>query len=480
MRGESGERGKRNGLPLTPALSPAVSGFREKGIARGGEGGALGAVPRPVHPPPNDAAVASRRDGFSSCCAGGLSRFVMVASVPAPFRIHPGLHRMSLPPRVVIVGGGFAGLHAARALRSSAVRVTLVDRRNFHLFQPLLYQVATGGLSPGNIAAPLRAVFRKQRNCEVVLAEVDGFDLARRRLVLADGELEYDTLLVCAGARTSYFGKDQWAENAPGLKTIEDAIEIRRRVLTAFEAAERETDPARRKAWLTFVVVGGGPTGVELAGTLAEIARYTLDREYRNINPSDARIIVVDASDRILSSFDERLAAYATGRLNQLGVEVRSFSRVEDVRPGGATISDKDKNREEIACETVLWGAGVLASPLGTKLAEGRESPRHAAVAFRSVPTSRWPGIQRSLCWGIWRMSSRTANRCRKWHPSRFSRGSTSRGCWPNGRGGPCRHRSDTRIWEAWRPSDGARRSSKSASGNGPGCSHGSCGCSCT
>lgn len=299
----------------------------------------------------------------------------MVASVPAPFRIHPGLHRMSLPPRVVIVGGGFAGLHAARALRSSAVRVTLVDRRNFHLFQPLLYQVATGGLSPGNIAAPLRAVFRKQRNCEVVLAEVDGFDLARRRLVLADGELEYDTLLVCAGARTSYFGKDQWAENAPGLKTIEDAIEIRRRVLTAFEAAERETDPARRKAWLTFVVVGGGPTGVELAGTLAEIARYTLDREYRNINPSDARIIVVDASDRILSSFDERLAAYATGRLNQLGVEVRSFSRVEDVRPGGATISDKDKNREEIACETVLWGAGVLASPLGTKLAEGAGVP---------------------------------------------------------------------------------------------------------
>jgi NADH:ubiquinone reductase (H+-translocating) len=278
---------------------------------------------------------------------------------------------MSQLPRVVVVGGGFAGLHAVRALRSAPVRVTLVDRRNFHLFQPLLYQVATGGLSPGNIAAPLRAVFRKQSNCEVVLADVEGFDLTRKRLVLADGELEYDTLLVCAGARTSYFGKDQWAEDAPGLKSIEDAIEIRRRVLTAFEAAERETDPTRRKAWLTFVVVGGGPTGVELAGTLAEIARYTLDREYRNINPSDSRIIVVDASDRILSSFDERLAAYATGRLSKLGVEVRSHSRVEEVRPGGATISDKDKHREEIACETVLWGAGVIASPLGAKLAEG-------------------------------------------------------------------------------------------------------------
>ncbi len=270
--------------------------------------------------------------------------------------------------RIVIVGGGFAGLNAARALRGADVDLTLVDRRNFHLFQPLLYQVATGGLSPGNIAAPLRAILKRQRNCRVLLGDVVDFDLAGRKVILADGHLGYDSLIVAAGARTSYFGQDQWEARAPGLKSIEDALEIRRRVLTAFEQAERETDAARQRALLTFVIVGGGPTGVELAGTLAEIAAHTLRREFRRIHPRDARIVLVDLAPRVLGAFPEDLSHEAESKLRQKGVEVRLGVKVQGVDNGGITLQ-VGATTELIAAETVLWAAGVQGSPLGTTLA---------------------------------------------------------------------------------------------------------------
>jgi NADH dehydrogenase len=212
----------------------------------------------------------------------------------------------SIPHRVVIIGGGFGGLSAARALKRAPVEVTLVDRCNYHLFQPLLYQVATGALSPANIAAPLRRVLRHQKNTRVLLAEAVDIDVANRRVVLSDGEVAYDTLIVASGARHAYFGKDQWEVFAPGLKTIEDAIHIRRRILLAFEAAERESDPEKIRAWLTFVIVGAGPTGVELAGALGEISNDTLMHDFRNINPSEARILLVEGADRVLPPFPRR------------------------------------------------------------------------------------------------------------------------------------------------------------------------------
>ncbi|MGH7426583.1 MAG: NAD(P)/FAD-dependent oxidoreductase, partial [Candidatus Methylomirabilales bacterium] len=198
---------------------------------------------------------------------------------------------MERPHHVVIIGGGFGGLYASKSLKRAPVQVTLIDRRNFHLFQPLLYQVATGGLSPANIAAPLRAILKRQENVRVLLGEAIDIDVSNRRVVLSDGEVSYNTLIVAVGVRHHYFGRDEWERLAPGLKTIEDATEIRRRVLLAFEAAEREGDPGELRAWLTFVVVGGGPTGVELAGTLGEIARHTLKHDFRAINPADARIV---------------------------------------------------------------------------------------------------------------------------------------------------------------------------------------------
>jgi len=214
---------------------------------------------------------------------------------------------MERPHHVVIIGGGFGGLYAARSLKRAPLQITLIDRRNFHLFQPLLYQVATGGLSPANIAAPLRAILKRQENVRVLLAEAIGIDVSNRRVVLSDGELSYDTLIVAAGVRHHYFGRDDWEELAPGLKTIEDATEMRRRVLLAFEAAEREDDPEKLRGWLTFVVVGGGPTGVELAGTLGEIARHTLTRDFRAINPADARIVLVEGMDRVLPPYPPTL-----------------------------------------------------------------------------------------------------------------------------------------------------------------------------
>ncbi len=266
-------------------------------------------------------------------------------------------------PHVVIVGGGFGGLEAAKALRRAPVQVTLVDRRNHHLFQPLLYQVATAALSPAQIAAPLRSILRKQRNATVLLAEARGFDLAARELVLADGKLGYDFLVVAAGASHAYFGHDEWAGVAPGLKSIEDAIEIRRRILVAYEAAERETDPGRRKALLTFIVVGGGPTGVELAGALAEISRQTLLRDFRHIDPSSARVLLVEGGPRVLGPFPEPLSQKALEQLVRLGVEVKTGATVTHIDKSAVTIG-----AERIPAHTVLWAAGVAASPLGKAL----------------------------------------------------------------------------------------------------------------
>lgn len=271
--------------------------------------------------------------------------------------------------RVVIVGGGFGGLNAARALRKADVDVTLIDRRNFHLFQPLLYQVATGALSPANIAAPLRGVLHRQKNARVLLAEVVGFDVKNKLVLLGEGEVPYDSLIVAAGSTHSYFGHDEWAPLAPGLKTIEDATEMRRRILYAFERAEWETDLELRKAWMTFVVVGGGPTGVELAGALSEIARHTLKHDFRQINPAEAKIVLVDAVDRVLAAFPPDLSERAASDLRRLRVDVRTNALVTDVREGAVTLS-RNGQTETIDSWTVLWAAGVQSSPLARKLAE--------------------------------------------------------------------------------------------------------------
>lgn len=285
------------------------------------------------------------------------------------------------PPRVVIVGGGFAGLHVAMGLRRAPVEVKLVDKRNFHLFQPLLYQVATGGLSPANIAAPLRGVLRRQRNCQVLMDEVVGIDLARKIVQLADDEMEYDYLVVAAGARHSYFGHPEWEPLAPGLKTIEDATEIRRRVLTAFEDAERSDNAEHRRALLNFVIVGAGPTGVELAGALAEIARHSLLEDFRHINPSDAHVALIEAGYRVLPTYPPELSEKAHASLVRLGVTVRTQTMVEDVSDKGVTLRTK-ADREFLPAHTVLWAAGVEASPLARALAEaaGVEADRAGRV----------------------------------------------------------------------------------------------------
>jgi NADH dehydrogenase len=270
--------------------------------------------------------------------------------------------------RVVIVGGGFGGLEAAAALSRAPVEVTLVDRRNFHLFQPLLYQVATGGLSPGDIASPIRMAVKRQANARVVLGEVTGFDAAASAVLLADGgKIGFDSLIVAAGAVNHYFGRGYWEEYAPGLKTIEDSLEIRRRVLLAFENAERESDPARRMAWLTFVVVGAGATGVELAGALGELAHGTLRREFRNFNPADTRIILLDGGERILPAFTPGLSARAARSLARLGVTVRTSAMVESMDEEALIVKGAAGN-ERIEARTILWAAGIHGSPLGESL----------------------------------------------------------------------------------------------------------------
>ena len=266
-------------------------------------------------------------------------------------------------PHVVIVGGGFGGLYAARALDGAPVRITMVDRRNHHLFQPLLYQVATAGLNPADIAAPIRSILRGQTNVSVILAEATAVDVAGKRLVLADGTLDYDHLVLATGATHSYFGRDDWASVAPGLKSIEDALEIRRRVFLAYEQAEREPDATRRAAWLTFVIVGGGPTGAELAGALAEISRHTLASEFDHIDPREARIVLIEGQDCLLPLYPHDLSAKARRQLEGLGVEVRTGLRVTGIDAEGVSLGD-----ERLAARTVLWAAGVAASPLAKSL----------------------------------------------------------------------------------------------------------------
>ena len=266
-------------------------------------------------------------------------------------------------PRVVIVGGGFGGLSAARALAGAPVDVLLVDRRNHHVFQPLLYQVATAGLSPGDISSPIRWILRRQKNLRVWLAEATRVEVNRRVLVLADGDVEYDYLILAPGAAHAYFGHDDWRLHAPGLKTLEDALEMRRRVLLAFEKAEREQNRAEQRRLLTFVVVGGGPTGVELAGALAEISRHALANDFRAIDPESARVILIEGGPAVLPTYPADLSAFARRALERLGVAVWTGSLVTSVRPGEVHVG-----HEVIQAGTILWAAGVSASPLGQSL----------------------------------------------------------------------------------------------------------------
>jgi NADH dehydrogenase len=270
---------------------------------------------------------------------------------------------------VVILGGGFGGLHAAQSLNHPAFEVTLVDRRNFHLFQPLLYQVATGWLSPANIASTLRAVLKRQKNARVLLAEAKDIDIRNCEVILSPGKIAYDSLIVATGSRHHYFGHDEWESLAPGLKTIEDATEMRRRIFVAFEAAERDPEPERVRALLTFVIVGGGPTGVELAGALAEIAKDTLKHDFRRINPADARILLLEAADRILTPYPAELSKKAESFLAKHGVSVQTHTMVTAIEEGSVTIK-RGEVVERIPCHTVLWAAGVRASFLGDALAK--------------------------------------------------------------------------------------------------------------
>src|SRR5499427_8700889 len=270
---------------------------------------------------------------------------------------------MSDRPRVVIVGAGFGGLNAARALAKGPVQITVIDRKNFHTFQPLLYQVATAGLSPGEIAEPIRSILRPYKNVEVLMAEVTGFDLDRRMVETPELQIPYDYLIVASGATHSYFGHEDWEVFAPGLKTIEDALEIRRRVLLAFELAERQRAAGETTSALNFVVIGGGPTGVELAGTLAEISRYALAHDFRSIDPARARILLLEGGPRVLPAYPDDLSRSAEEQLRRLGVEVRTSTLVTSVEAGGVRVGET-----RIIAPVILWAAGVAASPLGKAL----------------------------------------------------------------------------------------------------------------
>ena len=279
------------------------------------------------------------------------------------------LKALSPRPHIVIIGAGFGGLEAAKALRKADVDITLVDRTNHHLFQPLLYQIATAGLSPPSIAAPTRYLFRKQPNVTTLLGEVVDIDANAHAVQLENGEtIRYDHLIVASGATHSYFGNDHWAEHAPGLKTLEDAFNIRRRVLLAFEHAEREDDEATRERWLTFAVIGAGPTGVEMAGTMAEIAKHTLAGEFRRIDSRRARVLLIEGGDRVLLAFPPSLSKRAEEQLTSLGVEVRTSHKVTHVDAEGIQVNINGAEHR-IACKTIVWAAGVAASPLGKLLA---------------------------------------------------------------------------------------------------------------
>jgi NADH dehydrogenase len=268
---------------------------------------------------------------------------------------------------VVIVGGGFGGLYAAQALGKAPVKVTLIDKRNFHLFQPLLYQVATGGLSAGDISSPLRAVLSRNKNTEVLMGEVTEVDPEQQKIKLQNQELSYDTLIVATGVSHHYFGKEEWAPKAPGLKTVEDALEMRRRIFLAFEAAEKETDPQKRRAWLTFVIVGGGPTGVELAGALAELAYSTLKNDFRNIDTSDTQILLLEGMERVLPPYPSELSTKAKASLEQLGVTVQTKAMVTNIEDNVVTIR-RGEETEQIPARTILWAAGMKASGMGEVL----------------------------------------------------------------------------------------------------------------
>lgn len=350
-----------------PAAPPTPSPFAPLDASTIGR---YGFLPNPLKPlseflepaaPSTRALVESRAAATASHTAAPAAP----ASRPASPHTRPHRHR------VVIIGGGFAGMYAARQLRGAELDITLVDRRNFHLFQPLLYQVATGGLSPGEIASPLRAVVSAQKNVRTLLAEMADLDADAREVLLTGGDrLPYDTLIVATGASHHYFGNPQWADNAPGLKTIEDALEIRSKIFAAFEAAELESDPARRAAQLTFVVVGGGPTGVELAGALGELANKTLRDDFRRIDPREARILLVEGSPRVLGTYSPTSSERAVRQLEALGVRVRTGSQVVDITEDGVRLKDAARNVEEyIPAKTVLWAAGVKASPVGAMLA---------------------------------------------------------------------------------------------------------------
>ena len=286
------------------------------------------------------------------------------------------------PPHVVLVGGGFAGLAAARALRRAAVRLTIVDRRNHHLFQPLLYQVATAALNPSDIAAPIRGILRRQRNASVLVGEVSTIDPVARTVTVDGRTIAYDFLIVAAGAGDSWFGHDDWRPFAPGLKTIDDALEIRRRILVAFERAEWETDAAVRRELLTFVVVGGGPTGVELAGAISEIARHAVAGDFRAIDPSQAAVVLVEGADRVLPAYPPDLSASAARQLERLGVVVRTGARVTKIDGGSVWLGE-----ERIGTRTALWAAGVAASPLARDLGAPLDRQgRVRVVADLSVP----------------------------------------------------------------------------------------------
>lgn len=273
------------------------------------------------------------------------------------------------PHHVVIIGGGFGGLYAAQSLGKAPVQVTLIDKRNFHLFQPLLYQVATGGLSAGDISSPLRAVLSRNKNTEVLMGEVTDVDPMQQKVKLQDKELSYDTLIVATGVSHHYFGNEHWAPKAPGLKTVEDALDIRHRVFLAFEAAEKETDPEKRRAWLTFVIVGGGPTGVELAGALAELAHHTLKNDFRNINTSETQILLLEGMDRVLPPYPPELSAPAKTSLERLGVTVQTNSLVTNIENNIVTLR-RGEQIEQIPAQTILWAAGMKASKMGQMLAE--------------------------------------------------------------------------------------------------------------
>ena len=298
---------------------------------------------------------------------------------------------MASAHRVVIVGGGFGGLYAAKRLGHAPVDLTVIDRRNFHLFQPLLYQVATGALSPGEIASPLRAVIGRNRNTEVVLAEVRDLDVVNRQVILDDGTVPYDDLIVATGATHTYFGHDEWAALAPGLKTIEDATAIRARLLGAFERAERETDDAKRRALLNFVIVGGGPTGVELAGALAEIANDSLRHDFRHIDPTSAHILLVEGEPRLLPGFPPELSAKAEKQLLELGVHTRTGARVTAIDEGGVTMT-LASGTERIQARTVLWAAGVRASRMGKVLADRAGAPLDKVGRVMVEPDLSIPG----------------------------------------------------------------------------------------